>query len=115
MTGANRPDAGLAALAALHCRAGAPRLADADLQARLRSLSGWTQKADAIEKTFTFGNYYETIAFVNAVAFIAHREDHHPDLGVHYNRCTVAYSTHSAGGITLNDLICAARVESVST
>jgi 4a-hydroxytetrahydrobiopterin dehydratase len=114
MIGGDSPGAGLAALAALHCRADAPRLPDADLQARLPSLPGWTQKALAIEKTFTFGNYYETIAFVNAVAYIAHREDHHPDLGVHYNRCVVTYSTHSAGGVTLNDLICAARVESVS-
>ncbi len=54
------------------------------------------------------------MAFVNAIAYIAHREDHHPDLGVQYNRCAVTYSTHSAGGVTLNDLICAARVESVS-
>ncbi len=77
------------------------------------SLPGWTQKAGAIEKTFAFANYHETMAFVNAVAFIAHREDHHPDLGVHYNRCTVTYSTHSAGGVTQNDLICAARVESL--
>lgn len=114
MTGGSGPDAGLATLSALHCRAGAPRLADAELHARLPSLTGWTQNANAIEKTFTFGNYYETIAFVNAIAYIAHREDHHPDLGVHYDRCTVTYSTHSAGGITLNDLICAARVESVS-
>ena len=51
------------------------------------------------------------MAFVNAVAYIAHREDHHPDLGVHFNRCEVAWSTHDAGGVTLNDCICAAKVE----
>ncbi len=113
MTGDRRPDGGLAALAAAHCQAGAPRVPDAELQMRLPSLPGWTQKAGAIEKTFAFANYHETMAFVNAVAFIAHREDHHPDLGVHYNRCTVTYSTHSAGGVTQNDLICAARVESL--
>ncbi len=113
MTGGNASAGGLAALAAQHCQAGATRLSDAELRSRLASLAGWAQKATAIEKTFTFANYYETIAFVNAVAFIAHREDHHPDLDVHYNRCTVAYSTHSAGGVTLNDLICAARVESL--
>ncbi len=113
MTRRTAPAAGLTALAAQHCRAGAPRLADAEVSARLAPLAGWTQKANAVEKTFTFANYHETIAFVTAVAFIAHREDHHPDLGVHYNRCTVTYSTHSAGGVTLNDLICAARVESL--
>jgi 4a-hydroxytetrahydrobiopterin dehydratase len=113
VTGGNASAAGRAALAAQHCRAGAPRLSDAELSARLASLAGWRQSANAVEKTFTFANYHETIAFVNAVAFIAHREDHHPELGVHYNRCTVTYSTHSAGGVTLNDLICAARVESL--
>jgi 4a-hydroxytetrahydrobiopterin dehydratase len=54
------------------------------------------------------------MAFVNAVASIAHREDHHPDLSVHYDRCVVAWSTHSAGGVTLNDLICAARTDAVA-
>ena len=64
-----------------------------------------------IEKTFRFAAYYRTMAFVNAVASIAHREDHHPDLVVHYDRCVVAWSTHSAGGLTLNDGICAAKTD----
>jgi 4a-hydroxytetrahydrobiopterin dehydratase len=97
--------------AALHCRPGAPRLPDGELRERLATLPGWTLVENRIEKTFRFSGYHETIAFVNAVAFIAQREDHHPDLSVHYDRCTVAYSTHSAGGITLNDIICAARIE----
>jgi 4a-hydroxytetrahydrobiopterin dehydratase len=97
--------------AALHCRPGAPRLPDGELHERLATLPGWTLAENRIEKTFRFSGYHETIAFVNAVAFIAQREDHHPDLSVHYDRCTVAYSTHSAGGITLNDIICAARIE----
>ena len=66
---------------------------------------------DRIEKTFRFADYYRTMAFVNAVASIAHREDHHPDLAVHYDRCVVAWSTHSAGGVTLNDCICAAKTD----
>lgn len=60
-----------------------------------------------------FGNYHETMAFVNAVAWIAHREDHHPDLEVHYNRCIVRFSTHAVGGISLNDFVCAARVDAL--
>jgi 4a-hydroxytetrahydrobiopterin dehydratase len=112
MTGDSGTPSTLQAQAALHCRPGAPRLPDAELRERLAGLPGWTLVENRIEKTFDFANYYETIAFVNALAFVAHREDHHPDLAVHYNRCTVAYSTHSAGGVTLNDLICAARVES---
>lgn len=68
-------------------------------------------EGNAIEKTFPFANFYETMAFVNAVAYVAHRVDHHPDLSVHYNRCVVRYSTHDAGGVTLNDCINAALIE----
>ena len=54
------------------------------------------------------------MAFVNASAWVSHHEDHHPDMGVHYNRCVVAYTTHDAGGITLNDFICAAKIEALT-
>lgn len=67
----------------------------------------------AIEAHFEFTDYYRTLAFVNAIAWIAHAEDHHPDLIVGYGRCTVRWSTHSAGGVTLNDLCCAARCDAV--
>ena len=103
----------LAALAALHCRAGAPRLSAAERQQRLGALQGWEDGDTHLSKTFRFANYYETMAFVNAVAYIAHREDHHPDLSVHYDRVVVVYSTHAAGGVTLNDCICAAKVEAL--
>jgi 4a-hydroxytetrahydrobiopterin dehydratase len=101
----------LAALAGERCAAGAPRLPDAELAAALPNLPGWSHVGDRIAKTWRFANYHETMAFVNAVAWIAHREDHHPDLSVHFNRCVVSFSTHDAGGVTRNDLICAARVE----
>ena len=104
----------LAALSALNCRPGAPLLSVTELTQRLRALPGWEYVGNAIVKTFRFANYYETLAFVNAVAYIAHRQDHHPDLSVHYNRMVVAYSTHDAGGVTLNDCICAAKVEALS-
>ena len=90
---------------------GAPTLAEAAIAESLAVLPGWTHVADRIAKTYRFANYHETMAFVNAVAWIAHRADHHPDLSVHYNRVVVSYSTHDAGGITRNDLVCAARVE----
>jgi 4a-hydroxytetrahydrobiopterin dehydratase len=113
MTGSRETD-GARALSAMHCRPNAPRLPDTDLLDRLAGLPGWTHAGDRIEKTFRFPNYVRTMAFVNAVASIAHREDHHPDLGVHYDRCVVAWSTHSAGGVTLNDLICAARTDAIA-
>jgi 4a-hydroxytetrahydrobiopterin dehydratase len=92
---------------------GAPRIAEPAIAESLVALPGWTHVADRIAKTYRFANYHETMAFVNAVAWIAHRADHHPDLSVHYNRVVVSYSTHDAGGVTGNDLICAARVEAL--
>ncbi len=106
----------LAALASSSCqpRRGAEyRLTAAQVDDALVALPGW-EKADdgnAIRKTFRFDDYYDTMAFVNALAYIAHREDHHPDLSVHYNRCVVNYSTHDVGGLSQNDLICAAKAE----
>jgi 4a-hydroxytetrahydrobiopterin dehydratase len=107
----SHPSTKLLALAAMACRPEPPRLNADELAAHLTTLSDWSLRGDHIEKTFSFGNYYETIAFVNALAWIAHRADHHPDLGVHYNRCVVTYSTHSAGGVSINDVICAAQIE----
>jgi 4a-hydroxytetrahydrobiopterin dehydratase len=104
-------DNALLALAAAHCGPGAPKLADADLATHLATLPGWARQGDRLEKSFGFANYHETIGFVNALAWIANREDHHPDLTVGYNRCTVAWSTHDAGGITQNDVVCAAKTD----
>ncbi|HEX5755119.1 MAG TPA: 4a-hydroxytetrahydrobiopterin dehydratase [Arenimonas sp.] len=67
----------------------------------------------AICKTFRFKDYYRTLAFVNALGYVAHREDHHPDLGVHYDRVVVRYSTHDVGGISENDFICAAKAQAL--
>ena len=108
------PQDALPALAALHCRPGAPQLAGDALRDRIACLPGWTHAENRIEKTFRFADYYRTIAFVNAIVEVAHREDHHPDLAVHYDRCAVAWSTHSAGGVTENDCICAARTDAAA-
>lgn len=103
--------AATAALAALPCRPNAPRLAPAEIAARLAALPGWAMQDGALVKEFRFASYAATITFVDAVAAIAEREDHHPDLSVHYGRCVVRWSTHSAGGVTDNDAACAATVE----
>ena len=102
-------------LANMHCATGgqATALDDATIKTNLALLTGWSRVGDVISKTFMFENYYETIAFVNATAWVSHHEDHHPDMSVHYNRCKVAYSTHDAGGITLNDFICAAKIDAL--
>jgi 4a-hydroxytetrahydrobiopterin dehydratase len=88
-------------------------LADADVTRYLGVLPGWQRSADgtAIHKAFRFADFHHTMAFVNALAWIAHREDHHPDFEVGYGACLVRYSTHDVGGLSLNDIICAAHVE----
>jgi 4a-hydroxytetrahydrobiopterin dehydratase len=91
------------------------RLDDATVTTRLAKLSGWQRTGDEITKTFSFKNYHETMAFVNATAWISHREDHHPDLEVGYNKCKVRYSTHSVGGLSDSDFNCAAKIESMFT
>jgi len=91
------------------------RLTPARVRELLPDVPGWEVVEDghALSRTFTFKDYYRTIAFVNALAWMAHREDHHPDLSVHYNRCVVRYSTHDVGGLSENDFICAAKAETL--
>jgi 4a-hydroxytetrahydrobiopterin dehydratase len=98
-------------LSSLDCRAGAPLLPPAELARRLSALPGWEHGDNRLRKTFRFPDYHGTIGFVNALAWMANRQDHHPDLSVHYDRVVVAWSTHDAGGVTLNDLICAAKTD----
>lgn len=89
----------------------------AEIVKRLAGVPGWQITGDgpdvAIEKTYTFGNYYETISFVNAVAFIANAQDHHPDLSVHYNRCVVRFNTHDVKGLSETDFECALQVDAL--
>jgi 4a-hydroxytetrahydrobiopterin dehydratase len=88
-----------------------------EIVSRLAKLDGWQLSGDgrdvAIVKTFHFEDYHEVMAFVNAVAFIAHAQDHHPDLSVHYSRCIVRYNTHDAGGLTDTDFAAAAKVDAL--
>jgi 4a-hydroxytetrahydrobiopterin dehydratase len=82
--------------------------------ARLMNLvPGWTVDGHHLKHDFRFANFHDTMAFVNAVAWIAHRGDHHPDMTVGYNRCGMQWSTHSAGGLTLKDFVCAAQVDAL--
>lgn len=66
-----------------------------------------------IVRELAFDDFHKTMAFVNALAWIAHQQDHHPDLEVGYNRCRVRFSTHDVGGLSLNDFICAARTDAL--
>jgi 4a-hydroxytetrahydrobiopterin dehydratase len=105
------------ALASRKCKplpAGTAALTRTAIDSLLKEVPGWAYDGKVIAKTWSFGNYYETVAFVNAVAWIANREDHHPDMSVGYGKCRVEFSTHSIGGISENDFICAARIEALA-
>lgn len=95
------------------CEGGVPPLAQDEVNRLLAGLPGWTQAGSVIGKMFEFKNYYQTMAFVNAVAWLSHREDHHPDMTVSYNKCRVEYSTHAINGLSENDFICAAKVDAL--
>ncbi|MCW5619618.1 MAG: 4a-hydroxytetrahydrobiopterin dehydratase [Burkholderiales bacterium] len=95
------------------CEGGVAPLLPAQIEPLLKGLSGWTLENGTITKTYRFANYYETQAFVNATAWISHREDHHPDLLVGYNQCKVSYLTHAIKGLSDNDFICAAKIDAL--
>ena len=90
-----------------------------EIVSQLAKLEGWTLSGEGptlvIEKTYHFANYYQTIAFVNALAFIAHVSDHHPDLSVSYNRCVVRFNTHDVNGISSTDFECAGAADALLT
>ena len=104
---------GLASKRCGPCEKGMAPLPDDRVATLLKQVPGWERKGGEIARTFSFKNYYETMAFVNAAAWVSHREDHHPDLEVGYNKCRVRYSTHSVGGLSENDFICAAKVDAL--
>ena len=101
-------------LATKHCKpceGGVDPLTGQEIATMLKLVPGWEYVNGRITRTYRFRNYYETMAFVNAVAWLSHREDHHPDLLVGYNQCRVEYVTHAINGLSENDFICAAKVD----
>ena len=92
-------------------------LSATELVSQLAMVNGWKLHGDgadiAIEKAYAFADYHETMSFVNAVAFIANVQDHHPELAVFYNRCVVRFNTHDVSGISQTDLDCAAQADAL--
>lgn len=103
----------LAAKKCKPCTARTPPLQKAQIALLLAQLDGWAQQGQAIEKTVTFSNFHQAMSFVNAVAWVSNQEDHHPELTISYNKCKVEYTTHSVGGLSDNDFICAAKVDAL--
>jgi 4a-hydroxytetrahydrobiopterin dehydratase len=95
------------------CEGGTAPMTEEQIGHFLAGLAGWAYKDGKVQKTFKFANYHETMAFVNATAWISHREDHHPDIALGYNQATVAYMTHAINGISENDFICAAKIDAL--
>jgi len=92
---------------------GVAPLASAEVERLMLQLEGWQRFDHLIGKTYHFKDYCQTMAFVNAIAWMANRENHHPKLTVSYNSCQVEYTTHAINGLSENDFICAAKVDAL--
>lgn len=105
---------GLAAGKCVPCEGGVPALTPAEAASLIRALNGdWKLAPDSksLKRSIKFKDFYRTMSFVNALAHVANTEDHHPDLELGYNYCHVTFSTHSIGGLSENDFICAAKLD----
>jgi 4a-hydroxytetrahydrobiopterin dehydratase len=91
-----------------------PKLSDIEIQRELGTLTGWTRKGESLTKTFTFATFMAGIGFVDRVAVAAEKMDHHPDLDIRYTKIGVTLSTHSAGGITANDIALAREMDALA-
>jgi 4a-hydroxytetrahydrobiopterin dehydratase len=94
---------------------GTPALTKSEVETLLRDVPGWELSADGkrITRAYGFTNFHETIEFVNALAYVVHKEDHHPDLEVSYKTCKATFWTHTVGGLSRNDFICAAKINAL--
>ena len=97
------------------CEGGIDPLDHEEAAGLLKELDGWSLDGDRkeIRREFDFDDHYQVMAFVNGVAWISHREDHHPGMEVGYNRCVIRYTTHAIDGLSENDFICAAKVDAL--
>jgi 4a-hydroxytetrahydrobiopterin dehydratase len=93
------------------CEGGVAPLKEPEVRQLLKQVPGWELANGRIAKTYEFKDHYQAMAFVNAAAWISHREDHHPDITVGYNQCRVEYWTHAIKGLSENDFICAAKLD----
>jgi len=107
-------------LAQQHCspvRKSDAVLSDQQIQSYSDQLNKlWTtdESGSGISREFHFKNYYETFAFVNAVVWIVHEQDHHPEINISYNHCQITFSTHSIAALSVNDFICAAKINEIA-
>lgn len=86
-------------------------LSEKDVQSKLKKLNGWSLEGRQIRKTVETMDFVRAMGFVNSVALLAERQNHHPDIDIRWNKITLVLSTHSAGGLTDNDFTLAARID----
>ncbi|TAK43906.1 MAG: 4a-hydroxytetrahydrobiopterin dehydratase [Betaproteobacteria bacterium] len=103
----------LAARKCKPCEGGVAPYSRREAAEMLGQLKGWVIEGGRLVKVYPFPNYFQTLAFVNALAWISHREDHHPLLSVGYNQCRVEYWTHAIDGLSENDFVCAAKCDAL--
>jgi 4a-hydroxytetrahydrobiopterin dehydratase len=108
--------AGLSSLLHQRCRPmrGQSAMTPAEIAAQLPQVPGWAVVEGSLERAFHFADFHRTMAFVNAVAWVAQQEDHGPDLMVSWTTCRVRFNTHDVNGLSLNDFICAAKVDALT-
>jgi 4a-hydroxytetrahydrobiopterin dehydratase len=87
-------------------------LSDISIQRELGNLAGWSRRGDVLTRTYQFRNFLDSISFVNRVAGLAEKANHHPDIDIRYSKVTLTLSTHDSGGITSNDIDLAKAIDS---
>lgn len=92
----------------------APKLTDPQVEERLTALPDWSLVNDAIQRTYQFKGFMDAVGFVNKVAALAEKADHHPDILIRWNKVTLTLSTHDSGGITQKDFDLAKRSDAAA-
>lgn len=106
-------DCDLARKSCVPCKGGTAALSPSEIAALLAQLDGWEQQGAILSKTYRFKDHYHALSFVNAVAWVSHRENHHPAIHLGYNQCRMEYTTHALTALSENDFICAAKVDAL--
>jgi 4a-hydroxytetrahydrobiopterin dehydratase len=108
-------DSKLAEQYCIPCTSETPALTQDQVNTLMSRLEGWELRDKVIVKSVTLTNFHQTMSFVNAIAWIANQEDHHPELTISYNKCKIEYTTHAVNGLSGNDFICAAKIDALLT
>ncbi|MDP0927948.1 4a-hydroxytetrahydrobiopterin dehydratase [Paracoccus onubensis] len=97
------------------CRGGVSPMARDEIRQELADLTGWTLSEDGttISRRFEFKGFAKAVEMANLAAWLGNKQGHHPDISFGWGYCEVAFTTHDSGGVTENDLICAARLNAL--